>query len=424
MHPSFLTVMAVAELLDFLRTQPRLAPERVSLDAALGRILACDFMAPEDLPPADRASMDGYAVQGADTFGASDGSPALLDIAGEVLIGTNPSLILTSGQCAGIATGAFMPQGADAVVMVEHTAPFGPKQVEIRRPVSPGEHIMFRGDDVHKGSVAIAKGSALRPQELGLLAALGCTSLDVFCRPCVSILSTGDELVACGEHMPPGKIRDINSTSLAAQARKAGALVWQAGIAPDKAQVLLEQITMALLPPQSPDAPFQKAPDVLILSGGSSAGRHDLTSQVLEMVPGCRIICHGLALSPGKPTIIAQSPTTLILGLPGQAGAAQVVMQVIGMPLLRHLAGALDAFNQQHWPRVRAVLTRNTASKPGREDYIRVRLSNTATGLPLAEPLSGPSGLLRTLLDADGLVRIDAQAEGLLAQSPVDVLLW
>lgn len=422
MHHPFLTILPVEELLSFLQTVPPLESEALALDAADGRVLAQDITASEDLPPANRSAMDGYAVLSTDTFGASDSNPVWLELVGEVPIDTPSAHLLHSGACMGIATGSFVPEGADAVVMVEHTAPFSPSCIEVRRSVAPGENIMLQGEDITTGNLALPKGKKIRPQELGLLAALGQTQISVVRRPRVCILSTGDELVPAEQKPPYGKIRDINSTSLAAMARKTGAVVYQAGIIRDDPQVLLEAIRTALSP--NTNDIFTESPDVVVLSGGSSAGRHDLTTHTLEQLDNCKIFCHGLALSPGKPTIVAQRSKSLIWGLPGQAGSAQVVMQVLLMPFLRHLGGHTDAFSQKNWPSCKAIVSRNTPSKQGREDYIRVRLLDQGKDLPHAEPVMGLSGLLRTLLQADGLVRIEGSSEGLLAGSEVDVLLF
>ncbi len=286
--------------------------------------------------------------------------------------------------------------------------------MEIRRPVAPGAHVLRRGDDARRGCPALRAGTPLRPQEIGLLAACGAQQATVRARPRVGILSTGDEVIPVSADPRPGQVRDVNSHALAAICREAGAEPRLLGIVPDE----LETIAAAL-------QKHLAQVDVLLLSGGSSVGARDFTIAALKRLPGAEIFCHGVALSPGKPLILARVGGKCVWGLPGQVASAQVVMFVLGAPFLRHLAGCADAFDQSRRPARKAVLSRNMASRQGREDYLRVRLEAPAAdgGLPLAVPVPGLSGLLRTLLDAQGLVRIDADLEGLEKGSVVDVLL-
>lgn len=422
-NPPFLNVISVTEAVRRLTALPSLThrAETVPLAAMDNRVLASSVTARCTVPPAHRAGMDGYAVQAADTFGAGEGNPVWLDCVGHVVIDAPADFSLSAGQCAGVVTGAHMPEGADAVMMVEYTREFGADVIEMRRSVAPGEYVMLQGEDAAAGQVALAAGTLLRPQEVGLLAAIGETEATVYPRPRVHILSTGDELVPVEALPRSGQIRDVNTHALAFMVRQAGACPESRGIAPDN----LEALRGALV-----DSLAEK-PDVILLSGGSSVGVRDLTLAALDSLPfACNVFCHGVALSPGKPLILADvrqkdGHRTIVWGLPGQVASAQVVMMVLGAPFLRHLAGHADAFNQQLWPLRRAVLTRNTASRQGREDYVRVRLDFSQDQiLPMAVPVPGLSGLLRTLLGAHGLMRIPAEAEGLEAGAEVDVLLF
>lgn len=417
---TFLTVLSVNEVVARLSAVPARADcaETVPLAGAELRVLARDILSGCDVPPADRAGMDGYALQAADTFGAGESNPAWLDCVGHVAIDQPADFTVQPGQCAGIVTGAHMPPGADAVVMVEYTREFGADVIEFRRSVAPGEYVMLRGEDAAEGCPALAAGTVLRAQEIGLLAATGHAQAPVFPRPRVHILSTGDELVPADATPAAGQIRDVNSHALACMARTAGAEPRLCGIVPDNLDTLVAALQQSLA----------ETPDVIMLSGGSSVGTRDLTLSALHAlcVP-CEIFCHGVAVSPGKPLILAnvQRPDgqTLIWGLPGQVASAQVVMTVLGAPFLRHLAGHPNAFDQSRWPSRRAVLSRNIASRQGREDYVRVRLDWNAGGLPSAVPMPGLSGLLRTLINAHGLLRIPAELEGLEAGREVEILL-
>lgn len=432
MQKDFLHVLPVEEVISRLLDVPPLPQMTKPLDTvAVGSIIAETVMATETLPPANRSGMDGYAVQASDLFGASEANPVWLDCIGEIAIDRPPHFTLQSGQCAAIVTGGYLPEGADAVIMVEHTKPFGSGVIEMRRSVAPGEYVMLKGDDAQEGTPLLERGTKLRAQEIGLLAALGITDVPVIRRPKVSVLSTGDELVSPGQKPRPGQIRDVNTLALSAMLRTV-ADVSTFGIAPDRLEPLTESLRAALAGENGIPA------DAVFLSGGSSIGVRDLTLEALQSLGDTEILCHGVALSPGKPLILACCGQTLVWGLPGQVASAQVVMHILGIPFLRHLAGHSlmaqfsrqqaprcgHAFDQKLWPSRQAILSRNIASRQGREDYIRVKLDYQANGLPHAIPVPGLSGLLRTLLDSEGLVRIPARAEGLEAGTPVDVLLF
>ena len=355
MHKDFLNVLAVDDVISRLLDFAPLPAERRSLaDLAAGSVVAETLIAPEDLPPANRSGMDGYAVRAADLFGASEFNPVWLDCVGEIAIDRPPCFTLEAGQCAAIVTGGHLPDGADAVIMVEHTKPFGAGVIEMRRSVAPGEYVMFKGEDATAGQPLLTAGTLLRAQEIGLLAAVGMMEVPVIRRPRVSLLSTGDELVPPGTRPEPGQIRDVNTSALAAMIAP-HAEVTAFGIAPDRLEPLKAALDEALQGKNGTPA------DVVFLSGGSSIGVRDLTLEALQSLGDTEILCHGVALSPGKPLILARCRQTLVWGLPGQVASAQVVMLILGLPFLRHLAGhslaALrdgktqngTAFDQRRW---------------------------------------------------------------------------
>ncbi len=379
------------------------------LDVCLDRILASDVVAPENIPAVDRSCMDGYAVRAADTFGASEGNPAYVELLHSAAIDEIVTRPVGPGECTGIATGGTLPPGADAVLMVEHTQMLGPTTVEIRRSVTPGENVMLRGEDVAAGEIALRTGTRLRPQEVGLLAALGQVWVSVYSRPSCAVISTGDELVPVEDFPRPGQVRDVNSHALAGLLRQAGAKAVNYGLIPDEREALRAALAQAL-----------DANDAVFISGGSSIGTRDLTIEVLESLDDSEILAHGVSISPGKPTILARVGGKPVMGLPGQVTSAQVVMLVFGQPLVRHLGGLPNAFDPGRRLTRLAVLGANVSSKPGREDYVRVRLE-TRDGQLVAVPRLGKSGLLRTMLDADGLIRLDAAVEGMTAGQPVAV---
>ncbi|MDO3380098.1 molybdopterin molybdotransferase MoeA [Geoalkalibacter halelectricus] len=411
MSSRFLSTLSRSEFARLFHQFESTPDELISFAEAHERILAEDLTAQEDLPAADRSSMDGYAVAAADTFGAGEANPAYLECRYRIEVNVFPQFGLQPGECAWIPTGGFLPAGADCVVMVEHTQEIGDGTIEVRRSLAPGENLMFRGEDARRGAVVLTRGTRLRIPEIGLLAALGLQQVRVHRRPRIAVLSTGDEIVPVEAQPRPGEMRDVNSHAVAAMIVQAGGQVEQLGIVNDD----LEQLRGALERGLANN-------DALFLSGGSSKGTRDHTLDAIAQLPGARILAHGVAMAPGKPTILACVGDKPILGLPGQVGSAQVVMLVLGQPLVRHLAGDSRALDTSHRSLRRARLTRNLTSSQGREDYLRVRLEESAGGL-LAHPVSGKSGLLRTLLHSDGLLPIAADTEGLPEGCWVDVWL-
>ncbi|RJR40679.1 MAG: molybdopterin molybdenumtransferase MoeA [Deltaproteobacteria bacterium] len=400
---------------EVLALYPHFAPvgvEEVDLAAALGRVLAVPLPAPEDVPSFLRATMDGYGVRAADTFGASVGAPQYLEIKGEVPMGAVPERPVGPGETLRVPTGAMLPPHADAVVMLEYTAEHPDGTLEVRRPVAPGENVLKPGEDVRRGEVLFPGGSRLRPQDLGLLAALGVTRLQVFRRPRVAVFSSGDEIVPIAEKPAPGQVRDSNAYLAAAQVADWGGIPTLKGIVPDDFEALKTALAAAL-----EDA------DLILISGGSSVGARDLTLEAIKALPASEILAHGVAIRPGKPTILAQvgAQALPLLGLPGHPASAAVVMEVLGKPLLARLAGLAGP---APWGgKVTAHLSRNLAGASGREDFVRVRL-RTEGGTLWADPVLGPSGLLSPLVKSDGLVMIPLGVEGLLRGEAVRVRLF
>jgi molybdopterin molybdotransferase len=293
--------------------------------------------------------------------------------------------------------------------MVEHTQDLTGGGIEIAKSLAPNENVILRGEDARTGAEILPAGTALRAQELGLLAALGETRPMVHRAPRVAILSTGDELVDVDATPALGQIRDVNSATLAALVCDAGAEPVPLGLVADELDDLLAALKRGLA-----------EADVVFLSGGSSVGVRDLTAEAVIKLGG-QLLAHGVQMSPGKPTLLAEVEGKAVIGLPGQVTSALVVMLVFGQPFLRHLAGDPGAFDVSRRPLIQAELARNVASRQGREDYLRVSLEPRSDAPPLAWPRLGKSGLLRTLVEAEGLVIIDARLEGLNQGQAVDV---
>ena len=407
---SFFKVVDIETVLSLATTFEVLPVEPIRLTAAVGRVLAEDIEADLDIPGFSRATMDGYAVQGASTFGASEGNPAFLKVVGSVAMGEQPDVAIGPGEAVRIATGGMLPNGSDAVVMVEHTETIDADTIEAYKSAAPGQHVIARGEDMRAAERVLQRGQPLRPHEIGLLAAAGRSQFDVFQQPRVGILSTGDEVVPVEAVPSPGQIRDVNSAALAAFIRAAGGIPQAYGIVPDDYEALLETCRQALA-----------ANDMVLISGGSSVGTRDFTIDVLQALEDAEILVHGVSIRPGKPTILARGGGKPVWGLPGHVTSAMVVFAVLVRPLLEHLGGLAPRFRRRvHVP---ARLTRNLPSVQGRVDYVRVRLVPAADGLE-ADPVLGKSGLIRTMAAADGLLCIDANAEGLDGGAVVPVELF
>jgi molybdopterin molybdotransferase len=387
----------------------RVQIEEVPTWEALDRVLSEDVHAPGDLPTFRRSTMDGFAVRAADTFGATEGLPAYLEIVDEVFMGRAPRTALGTGQCARIATGGMLPDHADAVVMVEQTQEVGPSTIEALRAVAPGENVVQIGEDVRAGDPILPRGHRVRPQDVGGLVALGITCVPVARRLRVGIVSGGDELVAPEQEPGPAQIRDINSYTLSALIRRDGHTPSLAGIFPDEYAALESAARTALA-----------GNDVVILSAGSSVSARDMTAQVVDSLGEPGVLVHGVSLKPGKPTILGVCAGKPVFGLPGNPVSCMVTYDLFVAPTLAHLSGAVAP------PRttVTARLSRNIASATGREDYIQVRLERGRDGGLDAVPVFGKSNLIFTLIRADGMLKIPLDAGGLPAGAQVEVVLF
>lgn len=407
---SFFKVVDIETVLSLATRFDVLPKEQIGLADAGGRILAEDIDADLDIPGFSRSTMDGYAVQAASTFGASESNPAFLKVVGSVAMGAKPDVAVGPGEVVRIATGGMLPNGSDAVVMVEHTEALDAETIEAYKSAAPGQHVIARGEDMHAGERMMHRGQPLRPQEIGLLAAVGRSRLHVVKRPRVGILSTGDEVVPVETVPAPGQIRDVNSAALAAFIQAAGGLPQAYGIIPDDYETLLATCRQALA-----------ANDMVLISGGSSVGTRDFTIDVLQALEDAEIMVHGVSIRPGKPTILARAGGKPVWGLPGHVTSAMVVFAVLVRPFLERLGGLDPRFRRRfHVP---ARLTRNLPSVQGRVDFVRVRLVPAADGLE-ADPVLGKSGLIRTMAVADGLLCIDENAEGLDGGAVVPVELF
>ncbi len=390
-----------------------LRAEEEAVSLCRGRVLARDIQAPEDLPSFARSTMDGFAVRARDTFGCSESEPALLRLTGEIPMGgAGREISLQPGHAAPIWTGGELPIHGNGVVMVEYTNRLDDDTIEIFRPVAPGENVIRSGEDFAKDATVLTQGQVLRPQDLGVLSGLGLTRIPVFKKPVVAIISTGDELIEPGETLAPGKIRDINTTTLHALIEECGGQPVPLGIVKDDPDSMFQACTRAL------DIPA----DMVLLSGGSSVGRRDFTLRVLEQIEQAELLAHGVSIKPGKPTILAKKGNTALFGLPGHVGSAIVVFYLFVRPLLRRFAGHAPGPGLRTVP---VITTEQIPSTIGREDYVRVAVTMGGADTPnTARPVYGKSGLLSPLIRADGLLVIGRDVEGLDRGEQAEVMLF
>jgi len=399
MMKNFFKVVDIDEVSAHRASFPVVDSEKLPLASIEGRVLADAITADLDIPGFTRSTMDGYALQGAATFGATESNPGYLTVVGSVAMGERPDFRIGPGEAVRIATGGMLPPGADAVMMIEHTEALDDNTIEIYKSVAPGQHVVARGEDIALGQTLLTGGQRVRPQEAGLLAAMGCETVRVFRKPRIGIISTGDEVVPVGNVPGPGQIRDVNSTTLSAMTAAAGGHPQVYGIVQDRFELLKTTCARALA-----------ENDMVLISGGSSVGVRDFTIEAFEAQEDAEIMVHGVSISPGKPTILARSGAKPMWGIPGHITSAMVVFRVLVQPFVEYLSGLDDRFRRVFT--IPCRLARNLSSSQGRVDFVRVRLV-TRDGELYAEPLLGKSGLIHTMVKADGLVRIEAHVEGL-----------
>ncbi|RPJ50387.1 MAG: molybdopterin molybdenumtransferase MoeA [Chloroflexi bacterium] len=415
--PEFLQLLPPTDALAvLLNSLPVMIPpvEEVNTNQALGRVTGGAVVSPEPLPAFSRSTVDGYAVRARDIFGASETLPVYLSLAGEVPMGGVPAFSLSAGQAALIHTGGMLPEGADAVIMIEHTQVARPGAVEALRAVAPGENELRSGEAVAAGPIVLFAGTCLGPAEIGGLMALGLTRIPVVTRPRVAILSSGDEVIEPEQTPRPGQVRDINSYTLSALVEQHGGCPQRYGIIPDRREALEQVLRRAL-----------GECDVVIITAGSSASTRDLTAEVIDTLGPPGVLVHGVNVKPGKPTILAVCQDLAggsakpVIGLPGNPVSALVIAGLFVVPVVERLLGVNP---NRPRPLVPARLSVNLPSQAGREDWIPVKLVKNAAGYT-AEPIFYKSNLIFTLAQADGMLLIPPDATGLEAGAVVEVFI-
>jgi putative molybdopterin biosynthesis protein len=389
---------------------PRTVPSEMrSLADALGCALAQDVMAPVDVPPFDRANVDGFAVRSADLASVSETAPVRLTLTGEVIAcGVAPVKPVLSGTATSIATGGPVPRGADAVVMVEHTQPVGHRAIEVRRAASPGQHVSYAGSDIARGEALLRAGSMIGSREIGILAACGIAQVPVARRPRVAVLSTGDELVQPGQPLRPAAIYDTNGTIVTAAIVENGGEARFLGAIPDDEPQLESAMRQALADH-----------DMLVLSGGTSKGAGDVSHRVIARLGSPGIVAHGIALKPGKPLCLAVCDGKPVIILPGFPTSAMFTFHDMIVPVLRRMAGLPPRSDAK----VTAKIPVRIASELGRTEFVMVSLVEGDAGL-IAYPGGKGSGAITSFAQADGFLRIDALADQMPAGAGAEVTLF
>ncbi|MPW26665.1 molybdopterin molybdenumtransferase MoeA [Alkalibaculum sp. M08DMB] len=382
--------------------------ELTSIDEANERILCQDIISEEDIPSFNRSTVDGYAVIASDTFGVSDAIPAQLNIIGEIKMGEKPSFVLKQGETCYIPTGGELPSNADGIVMIEYTENFDDGDVFISKACSPGNNVVYKGDDVVIGAKVIGSGTLLKPQDIGLLAALGYSEVKVKKKLRVGIISTGDEIIGISEKPIGSQVRDVNSYSLYAIVQTSFTTPVFYGIVPDDYNTLKEVVEKATV-----------ECDIVLISGGSSVGQKDVTSDVIDSLGYPGVLVHGIAVKPGKPTIIGKIGEKAVVGLPGHPASAFVVCNIF----ITHLINTMLGISKRSIPKVNGEMASNYPSNTGREEYLPVRVEKEHDRT-IIYPVYGKSSLISILSKSNGYIHISRGSEGLNKGQLKEVVLW
>ncbi|WP_297458091.1 gephyrin-like molybdotransferase Glp [Thermococcus sp.] len=386
------------EVVDSLPLEPEM--ERISLEEALGRVLAEDTVSPIDVPPFNRATVDGYALRSEDTFMASESEPIRLKVVGEINAGDTPEIELNPGEAVYVSTGAPLPKNADAVVQFEDVDRKG-NEVLIYKPAYPGLGVMKAGTDIPRGKGILKRGTRLTFKETALLSAVGLSRVKVFRKPRVAVISTGNELVLPGEELKPGRIYDINGRAITDAVRELGGEAVFLGIARDDRESLRTLVEKGI-----------ECCDIVILSGGASGGIRDLTSSIIEELGEVKV--HGIAIQPGKPTIIGLIDGKPVFGLPGYPTSCLTNFTLLVAPLLRRLIG-----RESEVRKVKKRLAHKVFSVKGRRQFLPVRIEGDK-----AVPILKGSGAVTSFVDADGFIEVPENVEILEAGEEVEVTLF
>ena len=372
--------------------------EKITLENAAGRVLAADATAQENVPDFYRSTVDGYAVKATDTQGASESIPTFLRVVEDVAIGSPAKSTIKSGECAYVPTGGMLPSGADAMVMIEYTEMFSDDEVAVYESTASGKSVVIPGEDVKKGATVVKKGTVLKAEHIGALASAGVWEIDVYIPWKVSIISTGDELIAPYDTLSLGQVRDVNTWSLNALATQCGFEVVNCIKVKDDEAVFRAELEKAKL-----------TSDIVLTSGGSSQGKKDMTNDVMDSVCDEGTFTHGLSIKPGKPTILAfdKASATFMIGLPGHPVASLTVFQALAVNLWKTVT------EQPKQKPLVGIMETNVAGAPGKTTFMLAKTYISDSGEFMVQPVPAKSGLINSMVDTDGYLEIDMNKEGL-----------
>ncbi len=385
-----------------------LGEEEVVLLEAYNRVLNEDIVSTLDIPPFNRSTVDGYAMKSQDTFGADENEPATFKVSGTVSVGEQPNVTVAEGEAVEIVTGAVIPEGADAVVMVEYTER-NDTELHVFVAVTTSENVMKKGSDIKKDTMVLRKGQVLGSSEIGVLAALGLTKVKVLKIPMVAVLSTGGEVTEPGKKLPPGKIYDINAYSISTAVIESGGKPVYFGVVPDDKEALAKAMQTAVA-----------SADMVISSGGVSVGPRDYTPQIVDSLGKPGIVVYGIAVKPGKPTTVGFVGDKPVFSLPGHPTSALLIFYLLARPLILHLAGRPATPMKT----VRAFAGARMFSAKGRRTFVMIKLEFDKACRLIAQPVeTGASGAITTLANADGFVEIAENEQFVFVNQEVTVAL-
>lgn len=406
----FFQVKSVEETFSLIEAKVGPLTEKVTLPLfeALHFVLAEDVYVRENVPGFRRSTVDGYAIKARDSFGSSETMPGFLSVVGEVNMGQEPNRPIKSGEAMYIPTGGMLPEGSDAVIMIEHCENID-GLLNLYRQTAPGENVISVGEDLKENEILLAKGTRIRSQELGALASQGITEVTVYRKPVVGYLSSGDEIVPMETtELRIGEIRDMNGATIGGLVKEWGLQFRYGGIVKDNREEF-EKRARAML----------EETDLLVVSGGSSVGAQDYSVEVIDSLGSPGVFVHGVSVKPGKPTILSVADGKPVIGLPGHPASAMIIFNLFGKAVLQRLQG----ITTKNYQTFHAKATKNIPSSAGRTDYVRVRLFEE-NGEWLAEPIFGKSGLISTLVKSDGMIEVPKESEGILKGDRVPVRLF
>lgn len=405
----FFNVMSVDEVKNILVNNfkdLKIETEKVTILDCYERVLSKDIVSQINVPEFNRSTVDGYAIKSKDSHGCSDCMPTFLDVVGEVNMGEAVNIDIKNGQCIYVPTGGMLPKSADSVIMIEHVEKLDETTIAIHKPVSTGENVVYKGDDIKKNQVVLKKGKKITSQDIGVLAALGAYDIEVYKPLKFTVISTGDEIIDLDESLEFGKIRDINGYAICSLIKKLGGTIVKKSIVKDNYELLKEAVSNGI-----------KNSDIVLLSGGSSVGTRDYTHDVINSFEGQGVLVHGIALKPGKPTIIGECENKAVIGLPGHPVSAIIVFKIF----IKYLAKQILDISENTY-KVDAIIDTNLHSSPGKKTYQMVTLEEINNKY-YATPVFGKSSMITLLSKSCGYVIIDEYCEGLYKEQEVKVHL-